>query len=132
MQKIEFPRNDDLRDGVRDYETILFNPKLRVLPSIIFDDNDAPMIMTCRIHNRGTVKKYLHPPQQPFHNLPSIYGDQLVRAVIKTWSLRPIKATKYINTFQIHEQRGCFQGIDTCNITNFGDFSKTSAIIDEK
>ena len=31
----------------------------------------------------------------------------------------------------MHEQRGCFQGIDTCDVTNFGDFSKTSVILDE-
>ena len=31
----------------------------------------------------------------------------------------------------MHEQRGLFQGIDTCSITQFGYFSFTSVILDE-
>ena len=31
----------------------------------------------------------------------------------------------------MHEQKGSFQGVDTCDITNFGDFSKTSILLDE-
>ena len=29
------------------------------------------------------------------------------------------------------EHRGSFQGINTCSITNFGDFSFTSVLLDE-
>ena len=128
---IESSRNDFLRDDVKYYEKILFNPKWKVLPSIVFNEKGAPVIMTCRTHDKGTKKKYLHPPRQPNHNLACIYGDQLAHAVIKPRSIKPMKATKYVNTYQMHQQQGSFQGIDTCDVTNYGDFSKTSVILDE-
>ena len=31
----------------------------------------------------------------------------------------------------MHEQRGSFQGIDTCNVCSVGDFSFPSIILDE-
>ena len=31
----------------------------------------------------------------------------------------------------MHEQRGSFQGIDTCDVTDFGDFSFCSVLLDE-
>ena len=42
-----------------------------------------------------------------------------------------MKASKYSTTYQMHEQRGSFQGIDTCDVTNFGDFSFNSVFLDE-
>ena len=34
-----------------------------------------------------------------------------------------MKASKYSNTYQMHEQRGCYQGIDTCSLSSVGNFS---------
>ena len=34
-----------------------------------------------------------------------------------------MKASTYNTSFQMSEQRGCFQGIDTIDVCNFGDFS---------
>lgn len=42
-----------------------------------------------------------------------------------------MKASKYCNIYQIHEQRGSFQGIDTCDITDFGNFSLCYLLLDE-
>ena len=42
-----------------------------------------------------------------------------------------MKTSKYSTTYQMHEQRGSFQGIDTCDVTNFGDFSFNSVFLDE-
>ena len=63
--------------------------------------------------------------------MPSNYGDQLSHAVIKPRTIRPMKASKYCTTYQMHEQRGSYQGVDTCDVTNFGDFSFCSMILDE-
>ena len=42
-----------------------------------------------------------------------------------------MKASKYFNTYQIHEQRVSFQGIDTCDVTIFGQFNYCSVLLDE-
>ena len=42
-----------------------------------------------------------------------------------------MKASKYCVTFQMSEQTGSFQGIDTCDIRSFGDFSYCSILLDE-
>lgn len=40
-----------------------------------------------------------------------------------------MKASKYSNTYQMHEQRGSFQGIDTCNVTTLADFAHESHLL---
>ena len=42
-----------------------------------------------------------------------------------------MKANTFSNTYQIHEQRGSFQGIDTCDVCCVGGFSFPSIILDE-
>ena len=91
INKIESARTDYLRENVSSYEDLLFNPNWKVLPSIIFNEDEAPMIIAFRQHNGGTVKKYIHPPRQPYHNLPCKYGDQLAHAIIKPRTIKPMK-----------------------------------------
>ena len=89
------------------------------------------MVLTCNEHNGGTHKLYVHPPRQPYHIIPSEKGDQLCHAVIKPRLIKPMKASKYCIKFQMHEQRGSFQGIDTCDVVMFGNFSFTSFLLDQ-
>ena len=42
-----------------------------------------------------------------------------------------MKANDFSNTYQMHKQRGSFQGIDTYNVCSVGDFSFPSVILDE-
>ena len=56
---------------------------------------------------------YIHPPRQPNHTLPHEKGYQLWHVVIKPRLIKPMKDSKYFITFQIHEQRGSFQGVYT-------------------
>ena len=56
ISKIESSRNDYLRDDIKNYEELLFNPNWKVLPSVVLNKDNAPMIMTCRIHDGGTLK----------------------------------------------------------------------------
>ena len=49
----------------------------------------------------------------------------------KIRTIKPMKLNKYSNTFQIHEQKGSFQGVDTCDVTIVGYFSFTSVILYE-
>ena len=127
---VESCRDDFLlRDS--EYEKWLFNPDWKVLPSVTIGDNTGPMVCTCRSHSGGTKDLYIHPPRQKDHILPSSKGDQLCHAVIRPRTIKPLKASKYCTTYQMHEQRGSFQGIDTCDVRDFGDFSFTSKLLDE-
>ena len=40
-----------------------------------------------------------------------------------------MKAQKYSNSFQLHEQRGSFNGIDTCSVTNYHNFALQSLLL---
>ena len=75
--------DDYIRDSLDEYEEILLNPLWKVIPCISIVDGKGPHIKTCRDHDNGTMKLYLHPPRQPIHTLPSEQGDQLCHAVIK-------------------------------------------------
>ena len=109
----------------------LFNPKWKVKPSIVFSTTQGPRVLTCRDHHNGTTRFMIHPLQQPFHILPSKCSDQLSHAVIQPRTVRPVKAALYSTSFQMHEQRGSFSGIDTCSISNTGDFSFSSRLLAE-
>ena len=124
-------RDDYVRDSDDDYEDLLLNPAWKVLPSLAYVEGKGPEVLTCREHNKGTNKQYVHTPRQPYHIIPSEKGDQLCHAVVKTRLIKPMRAAKYSNIYQMHEQRGSFQGIDTCDVTDFGDFSFTSILLDE-
>ena len=130
-EKVHSARDDYVRDSLSDYNDLLLNPSWKVLPSLAFVEGKGPEVMTCRNHNSGTNKKYIHPPNQPFHILPSEKGDQLCHAVVKSRFIKPMRASKYSNIYQMQHQTGNFQGIDTCDIVNFGDFSYCSALLDE-
>ena len=107
------------------------NPSWKVLPSISFVEGKGPHIMTCREHDDGDKKSYIHPPRHPHHIIPSDKGDQLCHAVIKPRLIKPMRTSRFCNIYQMHEQQGSFQGIDTCDVTDFGDFSFCSVILDE-
>ena len=122
--KVFSARDDYLRKDFHSYDNILLNPEWKVLPCVILDKEKGVLCLTCGNHNKGTFKKYLHIPRYPFkHNLPSEKGDQLCHATIRPRSISPMKASKYSNTYQMHEQRGCYQGIDTCSLSSVGNFS---------
>ena len=130
--KVFSARDDFIREDPSDYDNILLNPKWKVCPKWCFTD-EGPFILTCGDHDRGTRKKYIHLARNPFgHNLPSSFGDQLCHVVLKPRLIKPMKASKYSNTYQMHEQKGCFHGIDTCSLTTVGDFSVRDPIIDEQ
>ena len=42
-----------------------------------------------------------------------------------------MRASKYCTTYQTCEQKGSFQGINTCDVTNFGNFDFKSTLLEE-
>ena len=129
-EKVKFVQSarDDYIRFKNNYECWLLNPKWRIKPSLIIDPEKGVLVLTCRHHNSGTTKLMLHVPRQPHHILPSRESDQLCHGVIKSRTIQPLKASTYSISYQMHEQRGTFNGIDTCNITNYGRFDFCSKI----
>ena len=121
-------RDDYFRTNIDEYENILLNPNWKVLPSLRFVDG-SPFFVTCTKHANGTEKKYIHVPRSPIPTLPSSQTDQICHAVVKTRTIKPMKASAYSNTYQMNEQMGSFQGVDTCNVTNVCDFGHNSHLL---
>ena len=120
-------------DYIRDssYDSLLLNPKWIVKPSVSFVLDKSPMVLTCRNHDGGTKLQYLHIPRHPHYCLPTKISDQLSHAVIKPRILKQMRASSYSNTYQMIAQNGSFQGIDTCDVTDFGKFNLRSRLLNE-
>lgn len=110
-----------------DIECLLWNPKWRIAPSVCFKD-EFPVFLTCRSHDNGCKKHYLHPSQSPFGTLPSKLSDQIAAAVVVPRTLRPTKAHKYSHSFNMQEMRCQFNGVDTLSITDRPLFNSDSIL----
>ena len=120
-------RDDYLRcEG--NYDCWLLNKEWMILPSISFIDG-VPQVLTCMEHDKGTNKLMIHPLRIPNHIIPSFYSDQMSHCVIRSRTIKPMKSSIFSNGYQMHEQRGCFNGIDTCNVTTFRRFNIPSKLL---
>ena len=113
-----------------DYDRFLLNPEWQVIPSISFVEGKGPCVLTCNAHNGGTKKLFVHPCRWK-HTLPARKADQLSQVVVQPRILKPVKASKYTNTYTMFRQMGNFNGIDTCSATSYGDFSFKSLLQSE-
>ena len=130
MKFITYCRDDYIR-GNNDYDCLLLNKEWTVKPSFCLRRNFGVQVMTCQDHDKGCPRCMIHPPRQPNHILSSKYSDQLCHAVIKPRTISMSKAQKYSNTYQMHEQRGNFNGIDTCSLTQYRNFKLLSFLLQE-
>ena len=125
---VESVRDDYIRED-DDYNCWLLNRNWCILPTLCFYEG-APFVMTCDDHHGGTTKLFIHPPRSPLqHNLPSKYSDQLCHCSIRTRTIKPMAKKYYSNAFQMHEQRGSFNGVDTCNISSYRKFDFVSSLL---
>ena len=129
LDTVEYARNDYLRDSVEDYEVWLLNKDWLPLPTIRLSKENGPLILTCRFHNKGSNKMMIHAPRLPKHILPSTYSDQLCHAVINCRTIKPMRRTKYSTQFELYEQKGTFNGIDTFGLTDFQNMSISSELL---
>ena len=125
----ESMREDFIRDD-DEYDNWLLNSAWKVRPTIAFNTHGLPTVLTCDDHKNGTKTYLIHAPRSPFkHNLPSKYSDQLSHCSIRTRTIKPMAKKYYSNSFQMHEQRGSFNGIDTCNISMYRKFNFNSLLL---
>jgi hypothetical protein len=123
-------REDYICDETDEQDCWFFNPEWQILPSVSFVTGRGPVILTCNEHNNGTNLFMIHPCRWQ-HNLSSKQPDQLCQAVIQPRIIKPIKASKYSIGFQMFQQSGSFNGIDTCSATSYGKFDFNSKLIRE-
>ena len=117
-------------DSSNDVSYILMNPKWRIVPSVAFFENGEPRVLLCRNHKGGSKLDYVHIPRYPRGVLPDAMANQLAHAVVMPQTIRPMQARAYSNSYQMHEMRGSYSGIDTLDVTNLGWFDVTSKIRD--
>ena len=126
MDCVEHARNDFLRSSITDYEHWLLNKEWYILPTIRIIKGVGAVVLTCNYHHKGNKKMMIHTPRLPNHILPSKYSDQLAHAVIHCRTVRPMRTTKYSTQFELFEQKGKFNGINTFGLT---DYKKHANII---
>ena len=71
----------------------------------------------------------IHTPRLPKHILPSKYSDQLAHAVIQCRTVKPMRKTKYSTQFELFEQKGTFNGIDTFGLTDYQNMAIPSELL---
>ena len=118
----DYIRHDD------DYDCWLLNTNWMIQPSIAFI-NGIPCVLTCDDHNKGTKCHIIHQPRQPLHIIASKYSDQLSHCCIRSRTVKPMKSSQFSTGYQMHEQRGSFNGIDTCNVTSYHKFDFRSKLL---
>ena len=123
---VEYIRDDYAREK---YDVWLLNGDWKVLPTLYLNHDEGFVISTCRHHNGGSKKMTIHTPRLPKHILPPKFSDQLTHAVIECRTIKPMKTTKYSTQFQLCEQKGTFNGIDTFSITDFQNMEISSELL---
>jgi hypothetical protein len=84
LTRDDFTHEDDNND------CWALNEDLMVFPSIKFVDG-TPFVLTSHDHQKGNKQLMIHPPHQPFNNLPSKYSDQLCHCCIRTQTIKPMQ-----------------------------------------
>lgn len=109
----------------------LLNKEWTIFPSISFDDDLTPCILSCRHHKKITRKYMVHTCRRPNHILPAAMPDQLCHVCIKPRTVHQMKRNFGSHGFQMYRQDGSFNGIDTCSCTSHGNFDFCSYISGE-
>jgi hypothetical protein len=127
IHMITSSRDDYLRID-HDDDTILLNPKWKVRPTIIIDNEKGPYILTCRDHDGGSKLHFIHTCRQPKHILPPPFPDQLCHACVGSRAVRIMRVAKYCTSYYMYNQVGTFNGIGTLNLTTFHNFNTCSIL----
>jgi hypothetical protein len=106
----------------------------KIQPSISFDKDGKPVILTCRNHGGGTRQKMFHVPPAagPFGTLPPTYGDQIAPVGIMPRVLKAARASKYSHTYSMNKMQGSYGGVDSVNLTTFQKQDYMCPISDSK
>jgi hypothetical protein len=84
--------------------------------------------LVCRSHKGGSALDYIHVPTHPVSTLPARFSDQLSPAVMQSRVKQPMRVQKYSISFQMHEMRGSFAGLDTLSLGRYQRFDFRSLL----
>ena len=93
----------------------------KIQPSLSFDKDGKPVLLTCRNHGGGTRKKMFHVPAAPglYNTLPPTFGDQIAPVSTAPRVIKAAKASKYSHTYSMNKMQGSYGGIDSVSLTTF-------------
>ena len=116
-----------------DYDSIGGNLSDWIIqPSIVFDTEGSPVVLTCRHHSRGSDKHWLYIPRQPQHTLPSSSTDQLCHAVTIPRNTKPTQRKKFNTSYSMTTTNCHFSGVDSFSLTQTSKWQTSSIIRDER
>ena len=128
--KVRSIREDYIRQPEDSEDMLLLNTDWMVMPSVANIPGKGFVFLTCREHDQGTNLFMIHVCRWK-HNLPSLKPDQLCQVVSQPRTLKPVKASQYSISYELFQQTGSFNGIDTCSATSFGKFDFYSLLLAE-
>ena len=130
LQLLQGARDDysslDAGDHVEWYLENDQDPDWCCAGSCAFVEGKGLVLLTCRDHDGGTKDRYLHPPKSPMGILPNIRGDNLAPVTTVPRTIKPVRCGAFCHTYQMHEMRGEFNGIDTLRVADCGRFDTDS------
>ena len=110
-----------------DYDSVCANlSDYFIQPTIIFDKEKGPVVLTCAEHGSGSDEHRLYPPRTPHHALSSSSTDQLAHVVSTPRTVKTTVAKAYNTTFSMTEMKCTFKGIDTAGLTTHSNWSRAS------
>jgi hypothetical protein len=107
---------------------LLLNPDWPITSCVVISFDGCPYVLVCQDHPKGSKSDCIHPPLSPNGMLPGKQSDQHAHAIVVPRTIPPMKAKAYSTTFQMHEIRGSFLGLDTMNLIDYGKFDFLSYI----
>lgn len=128
--RVQYSCNQYFSDE-NDYPTILLNDKWVVKPSIKIGD-DGVVVITCKYHDNGQDRLTLFAPRSPHqHILNAKQPDQLAHCITIPRVSKQTQAKQYCTKFGVTRLHSNYSGVDTMNIGNHSDFSKTSELLSQ-
>ena len=124
--RIKYCRDDYLARATDTF--LLENKEWPIMPTVVYFIGEGPVLLTCRFHNGGSRKKYVHVPVSPVGTLSSGASDQVAAAIIVPRTISKARAKEYNHSFQMSLLRGQYDGVDTYFLSNTPRFNFQSVL----
>ena len=108
-RKLRCVRPDWLEESVH-------NGMFKMKPHVVLDQKQGLCLATCRFHNGGSNKFFVHPPKNPIGRMPSKFSDRLGPATITYNCFKPTKPNYSTHTYSMGIAKGNFSGISSTTI----------------
>ena len=97
-------------------EETIHNDMFKIKPHVVLNPTKGLCLATCRFHDGGSNKFFVHRPTNPTGRLPSKYSDRLGPATITYNCMKPTKPNYSTHTYSMGIAKGNFAGISSTTI----------------